>query len=43
MKDIQRETRFFENYNASISRIINKMVEAQQDLLDEIYGDDDDE
>ena len=43
LKDIQRETRFFENYNASISRIINKMVEAQQDLLDEIYGDDDDE
>ena len=43
LKDIQRETRFLENYNASISRIINKMVEAQQDLLDEIYGDDDDE
>ena len=38
LKDIQRVTRF--KLNASLQGIINKMVDEQQDLLDEIYGED---
>jgi hypothetical protein len=38
LKDIQRETRF--KVNASLQSIINKMVDEQQDFLDEVYGED---
>ena len=41
LKDIQRVTRQWKYYR--VRPIIDKMVEVQQDLLVEIYGDDDDE
>ena len=41
LKDIQRVTRHWKFYR--VRPIIDKMVEVQQDLLVEIYGDDDDE
>ena len=41
LKDIQRVTRQWKYYR--VRPIIDKMVEEQQDLLVEIYGDDDDE
>jgi len=36
LKDIQRVTRF--KVNASLQSIINKMVDEQQEFLDEVYG-----
>ena len=41
LKDIQRVPRHWKFYR--VRPIIDKMVEVQQDLLVEIYGDDDDE
>jgi hypothetical protein len=38
LKDIQRVTRF--KVNASLSSMIRKMVDEQQDFLDEAYGED---
>jgi len=36
LTDIQRVTRF--KVNASLQSIINKMVDEQQEFLDEVYG-----
>jgi len=41
LTDIQRVTRF--KVNASLQSIINKMVDEQQEFLDEVYGDDESE